>query len=233
LDGLDHWCCLDLQPLRPPPANTKLEASETHSDDNNMTTTVATSTTTSATDTANTSSTNNNGQNNTKLGMTWSMVQKNATWDIVYMGCKDCDAYQGDTPCSTSLPLLCVKIMDILPRPPYPVLCGLHAMEGAFYCGWLSGWFAVGPTVEGYNLTSRAVADGLCEASIGPGYRLVEHHDGQYMPGMDGDIGAGATWHGGTYGGWTAWGYEKCFMEPGPYWAAINDQPANCWDSID
>src|SRR6476661_6657032 len=43
-------------------------------------------------------------------GLTWKLVATNSTTGTISVGCwNGCDAYHGDTPCTTALPILCIK----------------------------------------------------------------------------------------------------------------------------
>lgn len=94
-----------------------------------------------------------------------------------------CNPYVGDTACDTALPVLCYAPAQRALRTTAPV--------------------------TGDALTDRAAADARCGAAFGRGWRMAEHHDGD-------------------------WGITASGRPPDPptrFWVAINDQPANCWDS--
>jgi hypothetical protein len=93
-----------------------------------------------------------------------------------------CNPYRGDTVCTTRLPLLC-----------------FHPARREL---------AITASVMGAELSSRATADAICAKTLGPDWRMAEHHDGD-------------------------WGIEAAGVPPTPptrFWVAISDQPANCWD---
>ena len=137
-------------------------------------------------------------------GMTWQVLE--ARDGIVLVGSAGdaaqggTDAYHGDTPCSESLPLLCLR-KEQLPQPT--------GTGADYYSGWTGGTVRLTPPVVGATLTSRAVADAMCERAFGPGYRMGEHHDGG--------------------GGWRWW--ARGSLQPGPQkiWATVNDQPSSPW----
>lgn len=176
-----------------------------------------------------------------RMGMTWGKVEHLEALGIDRVHCfagpavpaerggPGCNAYRGDTPCSTALPVLCLRV-DGSPRPPYPVVCGAHAMPGEFYCGWAEGRIALTARVRGDSLKSAAAADELCRRSFGPGWRMAEHHDGAYVEGMGAAAFHGPSWPTGQahHGGWG-------FLADGDidarsrFWVAIDDQAANCW----
>jgi hypothetical protein len=168
-------------------------------------------------------------------GMTWGKRYRDERLGIDMVGCWDgngigCDAYKGDTPCGTKLPLLCVKV-DERPRPPYRVRYPSRDNE-SYYGGWLGGEMAVTPAVEGRRLGSRSRADGICHEAFGEGWRLAEHHDGRYHAGMDSLREFGGEWNhrSGGRGGWNFYG-EGSVPSSGRFWVAIDDQDGNCWDS--
>jgi len=54
-------------------------------------------------------------------GLTWKLLATNVTTGTIDVGCwNGCNAYQGDTPCTTALPILCIKKTGpgFPPRPP-------------------------------------------------------------------------------------------------------------------
>ena len=111
------------------------------------------------------------------------------------------NAYNGDTTIDQYLPILCVQV-DGQPAP------GTIAFD--FYNGWVSGNLAITGAVQGSQLTSRERADEICAQVLGAGYRMAEFHDGG--------------------GGWSYWGAGE--IAPGTrFWTAIDDQPANPWNS--
>jgi hypothetical protein len=137
-------------------------------------------------------------------GMTWKLVGHangvdRVGWDATT------NAYEGDTPCTARLPILCLK-QDNSPVPP--------GLTTTFYDGWAKGNINLTPLnslVEGTELVSREVADSKCVAAFGDGWRMAEHHDGD--------------------GGWRYYAYGS--VSPTTrFWVAIDDQPANPWDYI-
>ena len=110
------------------------------------------------------------------------------------------DGYHGDTACSEELPVLCLR-KEGLPPP--------SGITFDFYNGWTGGTARLTPPISGAALSSRAVADAVCEKAFGPGFRMGEHHDGG--------------------GGWRWW--ARGAMEPGPQkiWATVDDQRSSPW----
>jgi hypothetical protein len=135
-------------------------------------------------------------------GMTWKKLQHDATLGTDLIGCHaqpSCEPYQGDTACTVQLPVLCIK-QDGSPNPGTPV--------NGVYRQWAKGHVATTPPVRGDSLGSRALADGLCLALFGPGWRMAEFHDGS---------------------GWSFDAYGDV-RDDSRLWVAINDQKANCWN---
>ncbi len=135
-------------------------------------------------------------------GMTWTWGRR---VDDVYLVQYDArtNAYQGDTACSVSLPILCLR-KENRSRP-----ASLERVD--FYHGWTGGRLAVTQPYPGVALTSRETADNLCAKAFGAGWAMGEHHDGG--------------------GGWGWYAYGKGRMPDGRVWVAINDQSANPWNS--
>lgn len=132
--------------------------------------------------------------------------------------------YKGDTSITESHGLLCIKKAN-LAKPE-----GLPAPEttpgGALKKSWSGGYTFVVPQVQGTELTSKAVADEICDEygqdSYGvSGFRMAEFHDGDK-----------AGWP-----GWSFWGDASYSARQGfegfddRLWVSINDQKANPWDS--
>ncbi len=111
------------------------------------------------------------------------------------------NAYAGDTTVDTLLPMLCLR------QDGRPVPSGLTV---DFNNGWAAGEVKLTPPLAGSALSSRATADSLCASHFGAGFRMGEFHDGQ--------------------GGWNWWANGVVAANT-RFWVAINDQPANPWNS--
>ncbi|GMU06373.1 hypothetical protein ASNO1_26260 [Corallococcus caeni] len=111
------------------------------------------------------------------------------------------NAYQGDTTINTFLPALCLK-KDGRPAP--------SGITYDYYQGWAGGEVKLTRPFPASVLTSAALADTLCEEEFGAGYRMAEFHDGD--------------------GGWNFWA-EGTLGTSSRFWVAINNQPANPWNS--
>lgn len=155
------------------------------------------------------------GSSTTKRGLTWVQDPSDSCGQT-RVTCNDCDPYKGDTSCSESRPLLCIK-------KDGSSNCG---PPSDFYDGWTGGTVALTPfLVRGTELTSLAAANSICASTFGTGYRMAEFHDG------------GGGW------GWRAKGPISPLSTPSSthprfgtpnrpnrFWVHINDQPANCWN---
>ncbi|GHG61969.1 hypothetical protein [Streptomyces griseocarneus] len=140
--------------------------------------------------------------------MTWTLLADGPGGTVQVGGGALSNPYQGDTSTTTALPVLCLKI-DGRAAPA--------GITPDFYAGWARGAVAATRPIRGTRLTSRAVADGVCANTFGPGWRMAEFHDGRYGPNLE------------SSGGWSYWAYGD--VPAGTrFWTAINDQPANPWD---
>ncbi|HET8773556.1 MAG TPA: flagellar hook-length control protein [Thermoanaerobaculia bacterium] len=138
-----------------------------------------------------------------KKGMTWSVLQTNPVDGTTRAGCKvGCDPRVGDTPCTTPLPLLCVKKSGAgFPLPPP---AGFNNSDQ--YNKWVGGIIATTAPVAAP--ATLAAANNACSAAFGPDWRVAEFHDG---------------W------GWAFWAYGAAGNPAARFRVHINDQPANCW----
>ncbi|MEO5559753.1 MAG: hypothetical protein ABIO49_08035 [Dokdonella sp.] len=160
-----------------------------------------------------------------KKGMTWGVgARLSDDKNIVYVSCQGqpridghgCEAYVGDTACSSRRPLLCLNVdgrarpADVLVPPSGGV------MPKAFYSGWAAGRIGLSKPVKGDQFKNRSDADAFCASNLGTGWRVAEHHDGI----VDAQ---------GSHGGWglVANGHVR---KTSRFWVAINDTAANCWD---
>ncbi|MFJ7999741.1 RICIN domain-containing protein [Streptomyces sp. NPDC096310] len=133
-------------------------------------------------------------------GMTWTVLNQRSD-GVVQVGRDEdrSDPYTGDTPAAASLPVLCLR-MDGRAAPAGIPTTGAHS--------WAKGEVRATPAVRGADLISRTVADTVCQAYFGDGWRMAEFHDG---------------------GGWSLWAAGT--LPTGVrFWTAINDQNANPWN---
>jgi hypothetical protein len=137
-------------------------------------------------------------------GLTWKLLSTNSTTGTIDVGCwNGCNAYQGDTPCTTALPILCIKKSG----PGFPLQCPASVDNSNQYHKWAGG--VVGTTKAVVPPSTLTAANALCVKEFGPGWRVAEHHDGW-------------GWHFQAFGG---------VGNPSQnFWVHINDQPgATCW----
>jgi hypothetical protein len=134
-------------------------------------------------------------------GVAWRVRQRRD--GLVLVGGREgYDPYEGDTPCSEHLPVLCLHVTgDEAPT----------TIEPDFYHGWARGEVDLTQPVAGFELSSLYVADQMCVQAFGQGWRMAEFHDGG--------------------GGWNWWAYGD-LAEDGLFWVRIDDQPANPWDYL-
>ena len=138
-------------------------------------------------------------------GMTWTVLGQRGNQVIVGADAAS-NVYQGDTPASATLPVLCLYV-DGRPVPA--------GITPDFYHGWAEGAVNFTAPVSGTRLTSRAAADTLCATTFGAGWRMGEFHDGKAN---------------GAPGGWRFWADGAAPPSTSRFWAAINDQAANPWN---
>ncbi|HKV11307.1 MAG TPA: flagellar hook-length control protein [Thermoanaerobaculia bacterium] len=140
-----------------------------------------------------------------RKGMTWRLRATNTTTGTAIVGCDFCDPYQGDVPCTTALPLLCIKKTGAgfpLPAPASVTQANL----GQNY-RWSGG--VIGTTKATVPPPTLAAADALCAQEFGAGWRVAEFHDG---------------W------GWNFQAYGSVGNPLQRFWVHINDQPGGrCW----
>lgn len=182
-------------------------------------------------------------------GMTWGSYGHRASLGVDMVGCHGqpgpaCDAYEGDTSCAAALPLLCARIDDS-PRPNYKVMRSGGSFPDAFYLGWLGGHIATTLPVVGNTLTHPGPGDEpgnpnhICRQAFGPGWRIAEHHDGRWVPGMDvGQYYGNEAWNSPSpwpgrkvaeVGGWTTTAYGHVRSDT-RFWVRVRGQNANCWN---
>ncbi|MFB7476946.1 hypothetical protein [Kitasatospora sp. NPDC056184] len=102
-------------------------------------------------------------------GMTWAILEQRSD-NVVHVGSDgQTNPYQGDTPSSVLLPVLCIY-RDGRPAP--------GGVPTSGYDAWSGGEVKVTPGLAGWQLTSRAAADRKCADYFGGGWRMAEFHDG-------------------------------------------------------
>ncbi|MFI9722071.1 hypothetical protein ACIHFE_20810 [Streptomyces sp. NPDC052396] len=144
----------------------------------------------------------------THPGLTWGKLADGPDGTVRVGTGNAGNPYQGDTPASAVLPVLCLTV-DGSPVP--------DGITPGFYEGWAQGTVAASRPVRGSRLNSRAAADSVCQAQFGAGWRIAEFHDGHYGPDL------------GSTGGWSFWAYGDLPANT-RMWTYINDQNANPWN---
>lgn len=140
-------------------------------------------------------------------GLTWTLLKQES--GVSYVGSdRKSNPYRGDTDCGTSLPILCFN-RDLL-NPPSTV----------YSDGWSYGQVRVTAPVQGYRMKSREGADALCQQAYGDRWRIAEYHDAS--------IGRSV----GAVSGHDFWARGGNLPTGVRFWIAINDQPANPWNSV-
>lgn len=133
-------------------------------------------------------------------GLTWVLREQIGT--ISHVGYDSVsNPYQGDTSCTTTLPILCIY-QDGSPIPPN--------INPDFYHGWTYGHIALSSPIVGSSLTSLSAANAVCQQAFGIDWRMAEFHDGG--------------------GGWTYYSYGGNIPSNIRFWLYINDQLANPWN---
>ncbi|HVR97815.1 MAG TPA: flagellar hook-length control protein [Thermoanaerobaculia bacterium] len=101
-------------------------------------------------------------------GMTWAKIDHQTSLGTDRVGCAGCDAYDGETACTTALPILCLRTSSA-PNP---------GLSTDFYNGWTGGHIAITPPVQGNLLSGPQDGDYLCRVYHGQGYQMAEFHAG-------------------------------------------------------
>lgn len=148
--------------------------------------------------------------------------------------CNNCNPFEGDQPCSKSLPILCISNVKVAQRPHYTVAVEYTPFaitDGGYYDGWTGGVFTVTLPVRGSHITSYAVGDSLCKGYFGSSSKFAAFDDGYYMPYMN-QLPEKSwwlwDWAQAKQGGWNMWGYFNHHYR-GRAWVWINNQPTgNC-----
>jgi hypothetical protein len=155
-----------------------------------------------------------------KKGMTWGVYPIDPTTGTITVSCQgapaspnlpsgSCDAYNGDTPGTMRLPVLCFNRLG----QPYPVSNSLPNSQPAYWSGGVIATTpAVSPIAMGWTGAPRSQVDAYCASQFGPGWQVAEFHMGQNQ-----------GWKFGAYGNVGKPGKQR-------FWVHINDQVnANVW----
>ena len=143
-------------------------------------------------------------------GMTWTVLHQEAGFVRVGADGKT-NPYRGDTPCTESLPALCIKVNNY-PAPPN------RGDTMDFSRNWSGGQVKATGPVRGEWMQTIEQANQVCERVYGNGWQLAEHHDGAFH-----------TLRGPA--GWEIWAYGGLPVGT-RFWVGISNQPANPWDPI-
>jgi len=142
-----------------------------------------------------------------------------------------CNAYNGETPETTSLAILCFVPGSAAPPAGYNTYYQTHFTPGAqavdnwkYYSNWSGGQIGLTSQIAGTTITSQAVADNICKGPQGlsdPNARMLEFHDN-------------------GVGGWNVSGnihpnsktphLLKNNANARRFWVRITDQPSNLWN---
>lgn len=139
-----------------------------------------------------------------KKGMTWAQVAVNAPTGTVRVGCANaCNASTGDTLCTTSLPMLCIRKSGT----GFPLPLPMTVDNTNQYVRWSGG--IVGTTAAMTPPSTLLAANAVCSSLFGADWRVAEFHDG---------------W------GWAFQAYGGVANPAQRFWVDINDSPnATCW----
>ena len=170
-------------------------------------------------------------------GMTWTVIKNFPNQDMVEVGCNGCNPYNGDTPCNTSLPMLCYSKNDFN-RPPYdsPTCNTPNCVQPKwFYTPWSGGLITITPVkVKGTEIQSMYNADKICMKYLGDEFRAVYHGLGSWVQDMSTTKYFFDTWPSASSGGrkpgdWNSFGYGQIKVN-GRFWALTKTWPmANCF----
>ena len=148
--------------------------------------------------------------------------------------CNGCNPFEGDQPCTKSLPILCISNAKSAIRPHYTIqtqYTPFAVLDGGYYDGWTGGVLTVTLPVRGSDITSYKVGDDLCKGYFGKNSQFATFDQGSYMPYMNEDpIKAWSLWDWkkSKSGGWNFWGYFNHHYR-GRAWVWIKGQPyGNC-----
>jgi hypothetical protein len=140
-----------------------------------------------------------------RKGMTWQQLTPINFNGTISVSCDNvCDAYHGDTTCTTELPLLCIRKAGA----GFPLPLPQSVINSDKYLMWSGG--IVGTTHAMVPPRTLTAANAACAKVFGANWRVAEFHDG---------------W------GWGFQAFGGLGSNPGTHlWVDINDQPgATCW----
>lgn len=129
------------------------------------------------------------------------------------MSCNGCDPNEGDTSCTTILPVTCIIHPLKLDRPWYsfyPSFTPYTNPDNSYYEGWTGGVIALTDPVRGLEIDSYLTGMRMCQNAFGPDAKFATFSDGYYMPYMNGPtVGIEKTWNWSLAkrGEYNFWGY--------------------------
>ena len=129
------------------------------------------------------------------------------------MSCNGCNPQEGDTSCTTLLPVTCIIHHLKLDRPWYsfyPLFTPLNNPDNSFYEGWTGGIIALTDPVRGLEIDSYITGTRMCQNAFGANAKMATFTDGYYMPYMNGPniaIEKLWDWSKAQRGEYNFWGY--------------------------
>lgn len=148
--------------------------------------------------------------------------------------CNNCNPFEGDQPCTKSLPLLCISNYKTVVRPHYTVAIQYTPFaitDGGYYDGWTGGVFTTTLPVRGSSITSYQVGDNICKGYFGKNSQWAKFDDGWYMPYMNQLPEKSWSlwdWSKASKGGWNMWGFFN-HRYRGRAWVWVDNQTnGNC-----
>lgn len=154
----------------------------------------------------------------TRKGMTWRKTGVDAVTGVVDVGCgnsgqNECNPYQGDTMCTTALPVLCKReFNDPLPKPASVTIPNKYHKWSGNIVGTTRPVAPGNPNAfNGAKLDELGAVNAFCAAEFGDGWKVASFHDGW-------------AWY------FKAYGNIGTNAENGRFWVNIKDQAnGNCW----
>lgn len=149
----------------------------------------------------------------TRKGMTWRKTEVDAVTGVVDVGCgqNECNPYQGDTMCTTALPVLCKKELNLAKPASVTIPNKYHKWSGNIV-GTTQPVAPANPNAfNNAKLDKLGAVNAFCAAEFGSGWEAASFHDGW-------------AWY------FKAYGNIGTNAENGRFWVNIKDQAnGNCW----
>ena len=169
--------------------------------------------------------------NQVNKGMTWgqlpvpgfpTLIKASCDGEPLISGQYSCDPVNGDTTCTTELPILCISPRHNLLRPNYDVESGKEHING-----WGRGYLALTRPVKGSTLTLD-IANGHC-SKLGAGFRMADYNDGKYVKGMNAEKFWGPEWPKEVDDGKYAIIGNGSLCDEKRFWVKSPYDNGNCW----